>query len=726
MSEFRVGLRKVGLWSRILVLSTCGVVAMASPVFAEDGKVGESSKTMPEVLIEAEEEKAPQVAQTMPDEEDGKIFAGKKATVTELEKLPNITTNNYRQALSRTPGLLTSEVANEGFSSFSYRGLGDPHESFNLNILKDGLPIGADIFGYPANYYQPPLESIEKIEFVHGGGSLLYGPQVGGAINYISREPRKDVPFSAETKQVFGERSLYSTYNQVSGTQDGVGYLGFFHHRQSDGFRKENSDYAVNNGDIKLKFDSTSRATWEVGFDAYSADHGDAGGVTLKQGPGLANYDDDRFQSSVKFDRLRIDRYAPTVKLKYDVDADTTVYANTTAAYYKRMSRRQSAGTAEVFGGIYNGTTNNIVTQEFRSFAFDGRVLHDWKLGEEKQTLSVGTFLYTNDSPFKQEQGQTPWSDAGDLQKQFSRQTYNVALYAENKFVFGKLKVTPGARLENIFQNLDEKVNAASPSSLRQQDDYQGVLLPGIGLAYELTKKLEMYANASSGYKPKTYQDSIPLGTGDTISADLHSATSRTFEMGLRGNPTHWLQFDTSTFAIFYDDQFGRVGTNIQNVGNSQTVGFDVASEVGAFSLLDELAGSDLEENLGNLQVFGNASFLNAEFVSGPLDGKTPQYAPNYLIRTGLNYRAFDLAKVAFQGTLVDNHYADDANSDQWQIPSYAVWDLTAETNFWGKQLSLVAGINNIFDKNYYSRVRSNGIDPGLPRNVYGGMIFRF
>jgi Fe(3+) dicitrate transport protein len=54
------------------------------------------------------------------------------------------------------------------------------------------------------------------------------------------------------------------------------------------------------------------------------------------------------------------------------------------------------------------------------------------------------------------------------------------------------------------------------------------------------------------------------------------------------------------------------------------------------------------------------------------------------------------------------------------------VWDLTAEAEIVPKYLSLVAGINNIFDEKYYARVRSNGIDPALPRNLYGGVVVRF
>jgi Fe(3+) dicitrate transport protein len=54
------------------------------------------------------------------------------------------------------------------------------------------------------------------------------------------------------------------------------------------------------------------------------------------------------------------------------------------------------------------------------------------------------------------------------------------------------------------------------------------------------------------------------------------------------------------------------------------------------------------------------------------------------------------------------------------------VWDLTAEAEIIKSHLSLVAGVNNVFDEKYYARVRSNGIDPALPRNVYGGVVFRF
>jgi Fe(3+) dicitrate transport protein len=198
------------------------------------------------------------------------------------------------------------------------------------------------------------------------------------------------------------------------------------------------------------------------------------------------------------------------------------------------------------------------------------------------------------------------------------------------------------------------------------------------------------------------------------------------YETGVRGTPLSWMRFDSSVFLTAFTDQFGRVGSNIQNVGDSRTYGLDLMTEFATVRLYDSIAGSDLADYVGEVNLFWNAQFLNAEFTEGPVDGKTPQYAPDYVMRTGVTYKFADRYKLAFLGTFVADHYADDANTANRYIPSYKVWDLTAEAEIVPSHFSLVAGVNNIFDEEYYARVRSNGIDPALPRNVYGGVVLKF
>jgi len=679
-----------------------------------------------QVVIKAQGDRVLPLSEPLPELSGAQINSGKKTTVADLEAVPEISSNNYRQAFTQLPGLLTSEVSNESFASFSYRGLGDPHESSNMNLLRNGIPTAADMYGYPASYYQPPMDSVESIQFVRGGASLQYGPQVGGALNFITRKPAADTPTAVYSKQVFGSKNFFSTYNELSGTVDNVSYLGFFHRRQSDGFRDQNSDYGVNNGNMMFSVESSPAATWTFEFDAYDADHGEAGGLTLESGEGLANYNQNRYQSSVLFDRLRIERYAATIGLEYEVDHNTTIYTRAFGWYYDRFSRRQSPGTANPFGGIYNGTTNTIADQEFSTMGLDARVAHRWKMGGEEQNLAAGFLLYGVDSPFTQEQGLTPWSDNGILQRDIDRTTRTAALFAENRFNFGRLKIVPGARLEMIDVGINENIPTTPEIGLRNEDDFSAVLLPGVGISYDLADNTEAYANATTGYKPRTYSDVVPLNSGDTISSNLDPARSTMYETGVRGTPLSWMRFDSSVFLASFTDQFGRVGSNIQNVGDSRTYGLDLMTEFATVRLYDSITGSNLRDYLGELNLFWNAQFLNAEFTDGPVDGKTPQYAPDYVMRAGATYKFDDRYKLAFLGTFVADHYADDANTANRYLPSYRIWDLTAEAELIPSHLSLVAGVNNIFDEKYYARIRSNGIDPGLPRNLYGGFVLKF
>ena len=119
----------------------------------------------------------------------------------------------------------------------------------------------------------------------------------------------------------------------------------------------------------------------------------------------------------------------------------------------------------------------------------------------------------------------------------------------------------------------------------------------------------------------------------------------------------------------------------------------------------------------------------NGNFINGANEGKTPQYLSNYVYKTGLVYDWQSKVKASFLGTYVGHSYASDNNltgSDSRFIPAYNVWDLTLEAKLWNDYVSLVGGINNLFDKQYYSRIRGDGIDPAMPRNWYAGLKIIF
>ncbi|MCA1659952.1 MAG: TonB-dependent receptor plug domain-containing protein [Verrucomicrobiaceae bacterium] len=175
-----------------LWLALC--LALPAAATAQDAVMA----SLPEVRVVAEAESDETIqAPYLPPVQGTRIYSGKKTSVIDLDELPRITNNNYRQALAKTPGLYLSEETTP-LLSIGYRGL-DPSRVQYTQVLKDGIPIHADQFGYPEAYYTPPLDTVDRVEFLRGGAALLYGPQPGGALNYITHQPRSDRSFSFGT-----------------------------------------------------------------------------------------------------------------------------------------------------------------------------------------------------------------------------------------------------------------------------------------------------------------------------------------------------------------------------------------------------------------------------------------------------------------------------------------------------------------------------------------------
>ena len=117
---------------------------------------------------------------------------------------------------------------------------------------------------------------------------------------------------------------------------------------------------------------------------------------------------------------------------------------------------------------------------------------------------------------------------------------------------------------------------------------------------------------------------------------------------------------------------------------------------------------------------------LDAEFKEGANRGRTPQYAPDHVLRSGLVYTHGANLKLAVTGTLTADSFADDFNTASRYIPAHAVWDITAEWRVPGTIVRLIGGLNNVLDEDYYSRIRNDGIDPAPGRNVYLGAALEF
>jgi outer membrane receptor protein involved in Fe transport len=95
------------------------------------------------------------------------------------------------------------------------------------------------------------------------------------------------------------------------------------------------------------------------------------------------------------------------------------------------------------------------------------------------------------------------------------------------------------------------------------------------------------------------------------------------------------------------------------------------------------------------------------------------------MIRTGAIYKRKSGLKIAFLGTLMARHNGTDNADGRFDIPAYTTWDLTGEIPI-TKNFSVLGGMNNVFDRQYYSLVTTSGIIPAIGRNFYVGGSLKF
>lgn len=712
-------LRKTRAWIFVVAMS----FVVSNGALADGQQDSDDSYQMGEVLV-----LGPRAAGApfLGDVEGTKIYAGKKTSNVSLAAAPAVTNNNYRQALVKTTGLMLSEETTPLFS-LGYRGL-PPDRGQYMQILKDGIPITADMFGYPEAYYTPLLQTVAEMEFIRGGSSLMYGPQPGGALNYVTKGPATDTKLRTYTENVFGTDRYFSTYESATGTIGPIGYDAYFHERQSDGFRRSNSDYEVISAAAKVTVHQTGDSRLILNYDQYHEEHGEPGGLSLTSTTNQT-YTQDRSFTTREHDRFRLERYYGSLAYEKEFSEGTQADIRLFGGHYRRWSKRQrTSGSA--FGNLPSGAnagTNDIQEQDFYNLGIEPRFRQAYELFGEEHVLSGGMMSFFSHSPREESRGAHPSADVGALRKSNSRDLWYFSVFLENLFRFKKLRITPGVRLEHIWQRIAEKVNLDKTTvPLADEKSFDFVPLFAVGIAYEIYKAIDLYANISQSYRPKVFADTVPTGTNQVVASDLEAGSGIQYDFGLRGHPVPFVSWDVDYFILVFKDQTGTVGNTIQNVGDSVNHGMEFSSELDLIGAYDFVQDTNYAARIGSLSPFVALTILNAEFYAGPNDSKKAQYAPPYNVRVGMGHAFRDRIKVNLTSTFVGEHFADDAETANRFIPSYKVWDLTAEVLLVKRALkwvdvSLLAGVNNLFGEEYYARITSAGIDPAYGRNWYTG-----
>ena len=714
-----------------VVIST---LAQGNKKIFHDDSLQPTHKYLPDITVVGRNSKSDY--QQMPEVVGTSIYAGKKNALIVLDNVQgNVVTNTMRQVMAKVPGIHVWESDPSGIQiGISARGL-SPNRSWEFNIRQNGYDISADPFGYPEAYYNPQLQAVQRIEIVRGQGSLQYGPQFGGLINYILRNGNEiKKKFEFETQQTVGSNALFNSYNAIGGKTGKWHYYSFFDHRNGDGWR-QNSRYFTNAGFGTVTYYFTPKFSLAAEVMHSHIRSQQPGGLTdfqVKENlpTGLAGARQS-FRSRNWFDitwttPALIFNYKINEKAKWNTKFFATIGNRNSVGVLQSITIEDSINPATLG---YNNRT--VQADEYRNYGMESRIITDYNLGKMKNTISGGIRLYTGTTRRRADGKGTTGTDydvniIGNYPKDINFNSKNAAVFAENIFrVNEKLLIIPGIRyewLEAAASGRNGYTGSGAEILLQNITRSRSFVLAGIGAEYHISSKTEFYANISQAYRPIQFANLQAPPTTDIVDNGLKDAKGYNADFGYRGKVKDFLQFDISGYYLQYNNRIGTItvaGTPsyrlITNVGNSSSKGIEGYIEFNPWRAFTKKTKADII-------LFGSYGYTNARYSSDHKDaatkGKRIENAPQHIFRSGITagYKSFLLtAQLSYTGKTfsdANNSIAPTANGNNGLIPSYAVADLTATYKF-SKKMNIKAGVNNLFDERYFTRRAGGYPGPG-------------
>lgn len=671
------------------------------------------------------------------------IYAAKKTEVVYLDPgTTNLAVNNPRQTFAKIPGIVIweTDAQNQGLN-IAARGL-SPNRSWEFNVRQDGVDISADPVSYSEAYYNPPLELVERIEVVRGAGSLQYGPQMGGSVNYVMKRSLGLKPFEVEARITGGSYGLLSGFAQVGGKQGKWNYSAAFVRRQSDGWR-QNSQYWLNQGFAVIGYQPTNNLNIRAEYSVAN---------TRFQQPG--NLPDDLFaedprQSLRSRNWFGLDWHLPSVHLDWEIADSLHLNVRVFGQIAQRPATTSRVGNnrlADDFG------VRNLTLDEYANYGTEARLRGFYGLFGSKHAYVVGVRYFDG-----QLNRRTGGVDAGTgtvsdypagavFATDFVVDSRNASAFVENAFTFGDLITTIGLRYEYIESDGSGR-NGTATRTFPTSTVVRNRVLLGVGAEYHVTKGTELYTNYTQSYRPVVFGNFVPSlnanGAFNQVDPDLEDASGYNVDLGYRGRIGDWLHFDVSAFYLWYNNRPANVPlaqadapdpaawvNGIQlltNGGASRSHGIE------SFVEINPLKALGIASRIGDFSIFNSTGYTDASYGANRnpnITGRRLEFSPFWVVRSGLQWQ-LEPVRLSITHSYVDRSFSNNANTtnpdvngNAGVVPAYRVWDVTASVQI-NQYLEVTAGASNLFDSRYATR-RNSGLVVAEPRIVTLGVGAKF
>ncbi|MEJ1241003.1 TonB-dependent receptor [Chryseolinea sp. T2] len=689
--------------------------------FTVNGQAADSieTKRLAEVLVTGQREintvlRLPEIKNTF-------IYSGKKSEVINVQNLDaNITEKTPRQIFAKVPGIFVYDMDGTGNQmNISARGL-DPHRGWEFNIRRNGAITNSDMYAYPASHYSIPMEAVERIELVRGTGSLQYGAQFGGMLNYVTKQPDSTKAISFESINAAGSFGLLSTYNAISGTVGKFQYYVYATFRKSDGYRDNSrTDYDAQSVMLVYNASKNLKITGEVSRSNY-----------VYQIPGPLTdsmfHADPRMSTRAR-NYFNPEIYVPSLKAEWQIGKDTKVQWLTSAVLGDRNSV-QFDRTANIPDAIIPATDEYAARQvdidHFNSYTSELRLSHSYGFLNHISTLAGG-IQYMHNNLNRQQQGKGTTGTDFDLTltdplwgRDMHLKTENIAFFVENNFkITEKLSINPGLRVEVGKSDFYGSISYYPADDIPNTIEHKFPLF-GISAQYNL-KTMTLYGGWSQSYRPVLFKDIIPANVYEEVDKNLKDAYGYNLELGVRGSVysgTNAFRWDVSLFDLQYNNRMGSQATYDEtntfilyrtNIGDSRTMGAEIFAEY-----------SHQLGRRSSLSIFTSTSFMSSEYQSASIrsgaqnvgiSGNEVESVPHVITRNGVTVRA-GLASLSLLYSFTGESYADPLNTVTPSatgavglVPSYGLLDVNTSFRI-SEAIKIRFNINNVTNEQYFTK----------------------
>ena len=671
--------------------------------------------------------------------------------VVSKSELDQFRYTDIHRIVSRIPGVYISEEDGLGLRpNIGVRGTGSLRME-KLNVMEDGVLIAPAPYASPAAYYSPTAGRMESIEVRKGSTQIKHGPfTTGGSLNYISTSiPTSKLNSVSLDIGSFGKKLMQVRSGDSMGN---FAYLIELYSDKMDGFKELDGggDTGYNKTDfmtklrysfseshaLEFKYSMTDELSDETYLGLTDADYSD-NPLRRYRATALDEMDADHSQVMLSY----------AAKLNDNMSLAIIGYSNDFARNWYKLNKVNGMSlssitkpTSDEWNEFYLlMNAENSVDDAYRIKAnnreyYSSGIQAVFNVNAGNHDIQAGVRIHSD------EMDRFQWEDRYGMQNGKLIMTTQAtkgsdsnridsaeatALFAEDRFTYGDITVTAGARYEEIVLKRDDwgKTDPDRSETPSQRQHTMDVIVPGIGFEYALNDYQSVSVGVHKGFAPPG------PGTSGVEENAVEPETSINTEIGFKSNKG----LNSLEVTFFTNSYENLIGADTAASGG----GTDEIFNGGAVNISGlELYLRRILVDTGSMQIPFEMSWTNTNsefqesfdgFWGKVLKEDELPYIPDNLItfNLGLNVEKFSsnisLKKTPKMRTVAGSGRLFKSNSTD----ELTIIDVGMRYAF-DNSVTLSFNINNFLNDNSIAARRPYGVRPSMPRSLNIGVNYIF